>query len=379
MASGRSITCPHCGIVLKLPVDLQVTAVRCGGCRNPFQISASNHADEDPPDWLNTGPPKSTEPAAAKTVAPFLDDLGLPQQGAGAKTKARPTKTRIRLVQLERRGALFEFPAERLREDAFRCAIPRVCIHCQTRAHLSAHVIIFTGQLRDSVSLEAEHKAGQLTIPQSQIGDLSGPELLARLPNVPNVPSPGDLPMPYWVCDLCSGTGEISGQIRVNSTTGEGFCRLLVRNLSVALPFFEAIGGKGTKSHAEFQEFLQHFDEDRWDALPSVVLHRVEQWFRPKTDERFIAYISDGARRRSEIGMAGVAISDKRFVYHRPPMHHELARGTALAIQVRLTAGKEVVTFHGGDMRRRPITLDRRGLMRLRRSLSEGRFKAKWT
>jgi hypothetical protein len=226
--------------------------------------------------------------------------------------------------------------------------------------------------------LENEHKAGLLTIPQDRIGHLAGAEMLAELPEVPNVPPPGNLPMPYWVCDLCSGAGAISGQIQVNSETGRGICRLRIRNLKLARRFFENVGGKSTPDYARFSEFLDRIEDDRWATMPSVVRHRLEQWFRPRQGERFLGYVPDRARRRSEDGMSGLVISDQRLVYHRPPLHYDVPLGTDLALKVHLRNGREVVEIEAPQLKQRSITLDRGGLMTFRRSLSEGGFNAKW-
>ncbi len=387
MGVERHVGCPSCGTVLGLPSVLRQHVVRCGQCRTVFRVAATQlEVDEQVLGWLKTEDVELEEHPAAKTAAPIESDFmvshgeGLSQ--ADASRTSSPVDVgggQVRLVKVEARGALFEFAPKRLREDAFRCAIPRVCIHCLARAHLTAHLVIFTGQLRDSISMEAEHKAGHQSIPQEQLRQLKGAELLAQLPQVPNVPAPANLPMPYWVCDLCNGAGAIGGQIQVNNATGEGFCRLAVRNLKIGLKFFENVGGTGTPVHARFQEFLRHFEADRWDALPSVVGHRVEQWFRAEDGERFLGYIDDLSRRRSERGMAGLVVTDRRLIYHRPPRHHQIERGSSLSVQVRMASGKEIATIDAPDFKRRSISLDRRGIRRFRRCLSEGGFGAVWT
>jgi hypothetical protein len=368
--SSRRVVCPSCGGMLSLPGDVRGCAVRCGLCRKVFRLPEHIPVPEDTIlGWLGTEEEESPD-EKADTLAPLSEEEQAAQQ--------RRSGRRLRLVSLGRRGALFEFPAGYLRETAFRCSMPRVCAHCLGRVRLSAHLIIFAPQLRDSISLEAEHRAGQLSIPQTQLRDLHGEALLARLPRVPNVPSPADLPMPYWLCELCSGAGEISGQIQVDPDTGRGFCRLAVRNLQLAAAFFAAAGGEGTHDHVRLREFLRRLQEDRWEALPSAVRHRIEQWFRPGRQERFLAYVPDRHFSRSEDGMAGVVVSDRRLVYHRPPMHRELPGRSNLSVQVRHANGRDVVTIDAYGGKGRPLAVDPRGMMLLRRVLSEGGFKAVW-
>jgi len=370
----RRVKCPKCGAVLSVPASVGDCPVRCGRCRQAFHLPPVQPQVEDTiAGWLSD----EAEPDAAAATGPAADEPAPAALTAPESEAAKPTQS-VRLVALERRGALFEFSADCLRQDAFRCFIPRACIHCRTRAHLSVHLIIFTGQLKDSISLEAEHKAGHLSIPQDQLGNRSGAELLALLPEVPSVPAPANRPMPYWICDLCSGTGAISGQIQVNATTGRGTCRLFIRNLNVARDFLANAGGEGTADYTKMEEFLKHFEEDRWDALPSVIRHRMEQWFRTQGDERFLTYVPDRSFVRTEDGMNGLVVSTHRLLFHHPPIHQELSVETPVTFQLQNAGGKEVLSIDASKWKRRTITLDRSGLMKLRESLSEAAFKAKW-
>lgn len=364
----RKVRCPGCSRLLALPGEVRDCSVRCGHCRLVFQLPRRVAVPDDTIlGWLHVPDEDDAPATGADTLAP-LAQPDAPQ----------PNGKALRLASLGRRGAVFEFPAEFLRSGAFRCSMPRVCMHCLARTRLSAHLVIFASQLRDSISLEAERKAAQLSIPQERLSKFHGKDLLARLPEVPNVTPPGNLPMPYWLCDLCTGAGEISGQIHVNPQTGRGVCRLAIRNLQVAAAFFASAGSEGTGDYARIRAFLRRLREDRWEALPSVVRHRIEQWFRPASKERFLAYVADRHFARTEDGMSGLVLSDHRLVYHRPPLHQELPTPGPLMMQVRIAGGNNVVTIDAPGGKRRPIAIDRRGIMQLRRALSEGGFRAVW-
>jgi len=372
---ARKVKCPKCGKVLSVPERLTAAPVRCGACHTAFRLPDPGPVpDETIADWLNEGPEEDEGPAAPAGPPPAEA-----QAPAATETPPPPPEALggLRVVSVERRGVLLEFAADHLRNDIFRCALPRCCAHCLARAHLSAHLIIFTSQLRDSISLESEHKAGHLAIPQDRLGRVHGRDMLKLLPEVPNVPAPGNLPMPYWVCDMCSGAGSISGQIQVD-TTGRGFCRLFIRNLNLALSFFANTGGEGTKDFERLREFFERMEDDRWDALASVVRHRLEQWFRLGKGERFVAYVPDRAFVRTEDGMNGLIISDRRLVYHHPPLHQEVTNRMTLTLQLRSAEGNEVASVEAPDFKRRSITLDRGGMMLFRRALSQGGFKAEW-
>ncbi|MDY7011577.1 MAG: hypothetical protein SVV80_12630 [Planctomycetota bacterium] len=343
--------------------------MRCGLCRQTFRLPREVPVPEDTIfGWLHHT--EDDEDERAGTLVPLSDE--------DARRAKEAKRNKIRLVSLERRGAIFEFPAEFLQKSKFRCAIPRVCIHCLSRVHLSAHLIIFAPQLRDSISLEAEHQAGKLTIPQERLIGLDGEELLQHLPVIPNVPAPANLPMPYWVCDLCSGAGAISGQIKVDQASGHGYCRLFIRNLRLAASFLAAVTGTHNNDFARFVEFAKQARANRWDATPNVIRHRLEQWFKPSDDERFLAYIPDRNRARTEDGMAGVIISTERLIYRRPPVHQELSHNKPITFQIRTSRGKQIATISADGFKDRPIMLDREGEGALRKALSEGNFKVIW-
>ena len=109
-----------------------------------------------------------------------------------------------------------------------------------------------------------------------------------------------------------------------------------------------------------------------------MVRHRGEQWFRPRIGERFLAYVPDRAFARTEDGMYGLAISTHRLVYHHPPLHQECSRQSGLTLQVRHAKANEVLTVEAPHFKRRTVTLDRSGMMVLRRALSNGDFRANW-
>lgn len=400
VSMAQKVKCPGCSATLSLPDNVANCVVRCGACRERFRLGASPavatapasaHAARPSPacavdsldnaisDWLNDGHGN----ADTDRLAPSTSQEEMPRPSSDPDDytplpkKASTGECSPRLVSLERRGVLLEFAAECLRRDELRSAIPRCCIHCQARMHLSAHLVIFTSQLHDSISMEGEHKAGQLVIAQEQLVGLEGGALLAKLPEVPNVPAPANLPMPYWVCDLCSGAGEISGQIQVGSD-GKGICRLKFRNALLAEGFLINSGGKDTQDMATLREFLERLEDDRWDALPSVIRHRMEQWFRPGQSEKFLGYVPDRAFVRTEDGMAGLVVSTHRLIYHRPPLHQESRSNNEVVLKSHMAGGVEVVQIEGPDFKHRQMTIDRGGMMLLRKALAEGHFKATW-
>ena len=195
----RQVICPSCRITLQVPAVYAGVVVRCSKCKGKFRLPKPSKVSEDTiTSWLSEGlTPRHLDD----------DDLDAPPRKA-AVAGERPTDTSeesavmiapppadtviepVRLVKFGDSGALMEFQASRLREVEFRTAMPRRCLRCGTPAHLLAHVIIYSAQLVDNVSLEAEHAAGELRLAEDQTRNLNPEQLLQRLPVVPNVPAP---------------------------------------------------------------------------------------------------------------------------------------------------------------------------------------------
>ena len=176
--ASQKVRCPKCSTVLAVPGGIQTGVVRCGQCKTPFKFDFRPPSVEDSiADWLTDG--KDAGAAAPETID--LGDVGDTTAAVGGDVRPRPPEC-PRLVSIEQGGAVFEFPADCLQKERFRLLMPRACIHCGARTHLSAHVLLWSSQLRDSASMETEHQAGKLVLDEKTTAKLKGADLLARLP-----------------------------------------------------------------------------------------------------------------------------------------------------------------------------------------------------
>jgi len=376
------VQCPSCGAVLSVPLDYRHSHARCAKCHHRFALPEFNKViEETVADWLT----ECEEPETAEAPPPEPADEKEfvrppePVEHAEATSVLSAMTADIQVIKIEQRSVLFEFPSRRLRETSFRCAMPRLCLQCGTRTHLDAHVIIFTTQMVDSVSLEAEHSTGTLKLSALEARSLTGQDLLDRLPKLPNILPPGDLPMPYWLCDMCSSSGAISGQFVGDPSKDDSRCRLLVRNLQGSLEFLVAGGGKDIPGYAELDRRVQATVVSPWEQVPLVVQHRLQQWFKPEGGEHFLAYVPDRDHVRAEDGMAGLLLSNRRFIYHTKLRHRECTQTCPLELQLALghEGGHLKIKTPEWEMTR--LAVDRDGVSRLRRALVTGGFKAAWT
>ncbi|HUU22550.1 MAG TPA: hypothetical protein VM389_08445 [Phycisphaerae bacterium] len=379
------VKCPHCSVRLAVPEEHLKQNVRCPKCKHKFALTGQPAPvmEDVVAGWL-------TDEEADDRDRDLLGDerAGAPgdlpeEQGPGdSDVPPEPTPMQtgeIRVVKVEGRGVLIEFPTEQLLKPEFRSAFPRQCLSCDARTHLRAHVVIFAPELMmDSISMEEERSAGGLVLSDSEVAGLSDQDVLDRLHKVPNVPAPGDLPMPYWVCDMCSGSGQLRGQIHVNPQTGSGWCRLVIRNLHRAFQFLTNAGGESVEGFGLLKERLEATTEDPWNNMPEAIQHRLQQWFHPEHGETFLAYVPDRDHVRTEDGLAGVVISDRRLIYHTPRRHREVRKGEPLQLQHATGGGRGSVSITTPGWNIKHMTVDRDGITRIRRALTLSKFHAVW-
>jgi len=369
--------CPGCGTTLLLPPGCANCFVRCSHCRCRFRLPRRIRVSEETiTDWLSVEEDDDEAPdeRAAGAAAPTE-----PQVSSGG-TSVLPAihHEGIRLLRADAQGALLEFAAGRLREHAFRSAMPRRCLHCGVRKHLHVHVILYAAQFASPISQQAEYSAGALSVSEDEAQTLSNDEILRRLPAIPNVPSPANLPMPYWLCDLCAGADPVRGQIQVNPETGVGWCRLLIRSLRRAEEFLLAAGGAGTAAHEELRQSMATLSENPWDSLPLLVQNRLSQWFRPEPEERLLAYVPDRDHARTEDGMAGLVVSSHRLICHTPLRHRESPVRERLELSLSMGGHRGNVRIRAAEWEVKHFAIDLEGLNRLRTALATGKYRALW-
>jgi hypothetical protein len=151
-----------------------------------------------------------------------------------------------------------------------------------------------------------------------------------------------------------------------------------MRNIHRALEFMRSAGGEHAEGYEKLAERVEQTNEEPWDLLPEVVRHRIEQWFHPETEERFLAYVPDRDYARTEDGVAGLVISSRRLVYHTAVRHREANVDEPLELAHGVSSRKNSVNITTPSWTLKRMTVDREGLARLRRNLTLGRFQAVW-
>ncbi|MHC4562348.1 MAG: zinc ribbon domain-containing protein [Planctomycetota bacterium] len=372
----EQIECPSCGTVLDVPAGSAGRFARCGGCQHRFQIPDPGVITDDEIASLLTDQTDEIDLDEEMLVPDDVEDPS--QRSTIMAAEALATTGGIRLIEATGESVVFEYPAAQMHDVSFRCALPRECIRCGARIHLKAHVVPMVSSLSDRHVVDSMLASGKLRCSSPNAASMSNDDLLAALPDVLDVPPPANLPIPFWLCDMCEPEPLIYGQVIEDARTGNCTCRLTFENPHRARQFVRALHDVDPAIAQRLEDLCEAKQENPWDLVPATIRHRLQQWFRPDPKERFIEYIPDRDRSRTEDGMTGLVVSDKRLVCHTQMRRRETPKGEPLELELAMTReqGKLRIKTPGWQVQR--FTIDREGARLLRRALTAGGFHASW-
>ncbi|MCD4823379.1 MAG: zinc-ribbon domain-containing protein [Phycisphaerae bacterium] len=379
--SETRVRCPHCSVLLNVPREFKGTKVRCSSCETGFRIPCIS--DDDILDLLGGGNKDDTAAGAipAEALAEELAKQATTETHEAAK-QSPPVgcpagKEGFALMRIGKRGPVFEFPASLLTDPKFRGSMPRHCLRCGANAHLRPHLIIFAHQLLDSSVAEPEFVEAMPAINEDDSRRQPIEELLPRLPKLKKLPEPANLPMPYWICDMCSPANMIFAQGEFSSQTG-GICHLQIGRLWRAEDFLVNAGGMDSPAYKMLHKVLKKHPMRPWDNLPGVVQQRLRQWYQPRSAEKFVSYTPDRTHSRTEDGMAGIIVTNGRLIYNSSLRHRESNKGEPLELSFAMESGRMRLRIAGANWEMKNIIVDKPGLEKLRRSLTKEKFQAAW-
>lgn len=338
------IHCPCCQAHLTASEEFVGKRARCKGCGETFLIEAPS-LEDSVASWLGDLPPGADETqssrgaSATTTAAPgaWPAKPHPPRSGAlaGGKTHtpeaSAPADRLLRLSHLDQMGAFFIFPASLLANEQFRASMPRCCLNCGSANNLTVHLIVWNAKLPER--LRTKGQSLRVRVTQEELVHLGGPELVRHLPAVPDMPSPFDLPMPYFICNICAPTGAVMTHIRPRED-GTEECELGISSMKRAAEFLAHNLGR---DHEDYKRLLSETEKrlnDPWRALPLAVRNRIGQWYTAGQDERFISYIQDMDFAKAESGMGGLVLTNRRLIFHKLGAHREVPLKERIELRV---------------------------------------------
>jgi transcription elongation factor Elf1 len=376
---SEQIACPNCGILLDVPAGSAGRAARCGKCKHRFEIPA--FSENAVADLLSDLDDALSPPKDAVNIEEEMDaepDADPSSMSTIAASVALAGGASMQILQIKARGVVVRFPAHFLTDALFRLSMPRICMCCGTRAHLVAHLVRFMPRSPDKLNLENRQVHSPLVLQDSTLESLHGEDLLNALPKVPETVAPADNALPYWVCDMCRDHGAVTGEHRINPDTQDGTCWMFIRNPHRAEQFIRAACGDDVPNLTKLIEMNTAGQENPWDLLPLTVRHRLEQWYIPKSGEHFLGYTPDRDHNRTEDGMAGVLVSNKRLIYHSHMQHKEIPVDETIDLMLAMSTDRGQLRIKSQTTTIKRVVIDREGVRGLRRALTLGKYKAHW-
>jgi len=333
---STEIRCSHCSAVIKNTEDLTPGEIFCPECGKSFELSGSSKPE-------------------GENIFPGGFELQFAEAG----------------------GVELQFNADLLKNDDFRSAMPRRCLRCGANTFLTTHVVAFPEQLRDCVPLEEEIGIEPLRLQDSLIWNSPGKELLSHIPNIEGPVNPLNLPIPFWVCDLCKPEKLIFSKAEFDMVDDHWVCLVRIANLTSVKELLVNLGGEGSKMFNDIQAALSKDPESAWTRLDKYTRTRLEIWYKPLNKEVFHLFLPN-RQAEGESGKTGIIISNRRFIYRNKETVYEMNKGEKLKLSFEAINGKTHLEIEGPRWKTNDMITDRSSLMRLRRKLVELKFEVSW-
>lgn len=88
-----------------------------------------------------------------------------------------------------------------------------------------------------------------------------------------------------------------------------------------------------------------------WGSLPLKTRLRLEPWCRFEAQERFIRYFPDPDFTRSEAGLAGVVVTDRRLIHHKFRRLRDVPLNRPLTLHLRRDGKLTRLSVTAGERR----------------------------
>ena len=91
-----------------------------------------------------------------------------------------------------------------------------------------------------------------------------------------------------------------------------------------------------------------------------------------------MAYIPDRNRERTHDGIAGLAISDRRLVYHTPILDEQARVSEPVEARLSMRGGRGELEIKTSSLHIMHFRVDQAGVHDLHHALTIGKFKVSW-
>lgn len=288
----------------------------------PSHVEAAKPAAAPPARPPEHRPAQKPAPAAPHAPAPVFERRAAPSAQKYEQLQQHSAlHPRLAVLEVHPTGVLFGFDSRWLRHVPFRASMPLSCMGCDEH---SANLLYARPMAwNDRVFHRASEDANIEVDYEIHVHAEHRPrDVVASIPVIEGVSEPFNLAMPYYVCRPCGS--RLSVHCHTTQAGGDVMCDVLIPSIRYALQWLGRVNGVCGHDYEELEKHLTNAAHDTWNALPENVRMRVSAWFKYDTYEHFIGYFSDCDFPKSDAGLAGIALSDKRIVYCKYHHHGEI-------------------------------------------------------
>jgi len=346
MAERVVIRCPACSQKYRVSPTVVGRRARCQTCRTEFRISATQPLDDDTiVAWITEDDPSSESvmgstgifqqpPAATPAPSPQATRTPAPPVPTPPEAPA-PEKVRVRLLRIDADGAHFEFPAAALADEDLRNAFPRKCVGCGAKTALNVHLLHWPERMSQQDAARWREHEDAVVGMLDAFEQPSTAALLRQLPASRHIGPPFNLPFPIFTCNRCHASWEVHGRVLTHGPAE--LCRLTIASLGVAVDFYRANGGR---EHPDYRRLVEERDlrRDPYHELSADTRHRLTQWFESRGGERFVRFYPDVEFCRTEVGAAGVVLTNQRLVFRKYTVYRTYPLSAPGRMEVRRAA-----------------------------------------
>jgi len=271
---------------------------------------------------------------------------------------ADPEMNRVKLYVLGvgAYGVRFGFSCHLLDNAAFRASMPmRGVVSGESDASkLIARPLAWvdkaTGHFTNPGELEARYEV------RVKLNQTPG-EVVESMRPMDELPTPFNLPMPYYVGREDTGQGSLHCE---TVATPHGIqCEVSIPSIRYAMDWLGRVNGVCGPEYRQLETEAMKFEAGAWRTIPQQVRHRLAIWFEFQGDEQFLAYFGDSDFAKSDLGLAGLIVTTRRIVWCK--YHHH---GSASMEETGLLTAVERGRF--ADLNYRGPDGSRRKMVRLR-------------
>ena len=214
-------------------------------------------------------------------------------------------------------GVVLAFDSHWLNTDSFRASMPARCVFTggdnltDLRAKPLAFVDRSQAAIRNATTIEMGHEHHLL---QNQ-GMM---DLLHVMGILDGLPGPFDLAMPYF-----TDREHLSSVIYCKTTTRPDMgisCEITIPCHEVALEWLMRVNGVCSDDYHLLAYEIGIISNDSWKMLSEKCRHNMEAWCHFNQGENLSLYVRDADLGKSDDGLAGLVVTDKRIIFHK--YHH---------------------------------------------------------